>query len=159
MHDGGIAGKVPALTQKIVTLSGFHENAIKEQAKSLVYYLEQHPAAFEDSLMGNLVYTLGQRRTVFPWRLAVAGSSTSEIIKQLSMDLKPTRAPDSPSIGFVFTGQGAQWPAMGRELLAAYPIFRKTMESVDDCLASLGANFSIVGTCISTLLLHRATDI
>lgn len=146
VSDGGLAGQVPALRQKIITLSGFQESTVQEQAKSLLFYLEQHPAAFEDSLMGNVVFTLGQRRTVFPWRLAIAGVTTGDIIAQLSVGAKkPSRAPDSPTIGFVFTGQGAQWPAMGKELLPAYPVFRKTMQAVDACLASLGANFSIIG--------------
>lgn len=145
-RDGGVAGKVPALRQKIFTLSGFQESTVNDQIKLLILYLEQHPDAFEENLLSNVVYTLGQRRTVFPWRLAITGSCTSDIIQQLSTGVKkPTRAPEAPTIGFVFTGQGAQWPAMGRELLHSYPVFRKTMQTVDACLASLGANFSIIG--------------
>ena len=153
VRDGGVAGQLPALRQKIITLSGFQESTVQEQAKSLLFYLEQHPAAFEDSLMGNVAFTLGQRRTVFPWRLAIAGVTTGDLISQLSVGAKkPSRAPEAPTVGFVFTGQGAQWPAMGRELLHSYPVFRKTMQDVDGCLASLGANFSIIGVyCISFL--------
>ncbi len=32
---------------------------------------------------------------------------------------------------FVFTGQGAQWWAMGQQLIEREPIFRATLESVD----------------------------
>ena len=118
---------------------------MRAQAKALGLYLEQHPAVWEASMLNNLVYTLGQRRTAFPWRLAVSGTNTAELIQRLSADPKISRTPGLPGIGFVFTGQGAQWPAMGRELLPAYPVFRKTMEAVDDGLASLGARFSIIG--------------
>ena len=146
VREGGALEQEPPLRRKVVTLSGFQESTVQDQAKSLLIYLEQHPDAFEENLLGNVAYTLGQRRTVFPWRLAVAGACTADIIQQLTISAKkPSRAPDSPTIGFVFTGQGAQWPAMGRELLYSYPIFRKTMQAVDACLASLGANFFIIG--------------
>ncbi|CAL3970576.1 unnamed protein product, partial [Diplocarpon coronariae] len=49
-----------------------------------------------------------------------------------------------PRIGFIFTGQGAQWYAMGRELFDAYPIFAATMERIDRYLTKLGANFSLL---------------
>lgn len=145
LHDGGSNDKPAVLTRKVLTLSGHEENAVRAQAKALGLYLEQHPAVWEASMLNNLVYTLGQRRTAFPWRLAVSGTNTAELIQRLSADPKISRTPGLPGIGFVFTGQGAQWPAMGRELLPAYPVFRKTMEAVDDCLASLGARFSIIG--------------
>jgi acyl transferase domain-containing protein len=31
----------------------------------------------------------------------------------------------------VFTGQGAQWHAMGRELVKTYPVFALTIEVAD----------------------------
>nr|QPC57090.1 polyketide synthase-nonribosomal peptide synthetase [Tolypocladium sp. 49Y] len=43
---------------------------------------------------------------------------------------------DSPAILGIFTGQGAQWPSMGRNLLQQSPLFR---ESIDRCEASLAA--------------------
>lgn len=145
LHDGGSNVKPALLTRKVLTLSGHEENAVRAQAKALGLYLEQHPAVWEASMLSDLVYTLGQRRTVFPWRLAASGTNTADLIQRLSADPKISRTPGPLAIGFVFTGQGAQWPAMGRELLPAYPVFRKTMEAVDDCLASLGASFSIIG--------------
>lgn len=44
----------------------------------------------------------------------------------------------------MYTGQGAQWHAMGRELMQAYPVFSKTMEDADRCLRDLGAEFSLI---------------
>ncbi|CAL3963027.1 unnamed protein product, partial [Diplocarpon coronariae] len=50
----------------------------------------------------------------------------------------------SPRIGFIFTGQGAQWSAMGRELYEQYPIFKSTMDACEDCLVEFGATFSLL---------------
>ncbi|KAH0536611.1 Type I Iterative PKS [Glutinoglossum americanum] len=40
-------------------------------------------------------------------------------------------------LGFVFTGQGAQWPQMGAELLEAYPEYLETIRYLDSILKSL----------------------
>lgn len=44
---------------------------------------------------------------------------------------------------FIFTGQGAQWFAMGRELLA-HDVFRARIAEADQYLASLGSGFSVL---------------
>ncbi|KAF4963991.1 hypothetical protein FSARC_8041 [Fusarium sarcochroum] len=43
------------------------------------------------------------------------------------------------SILAVFTGQGAQWPAMGRELIESSPIFRRTIDECEAVLTALPA--------------------
>ena len=44
---------------------------------------------------------------------------------------------DEPRIGFVFTGQGAQWFAMGRQLIEQHTFFRQTLERCDKILHDL----------------------
>lgn len=58
--------------------------------------------------------------------------------------MKPVRSNKPPNIGFVFTGQGAQWWAMGRELIWAYPIFRDTLVEAERCLIEFGATYSLI---------------
>ena len=43
----------------------------------------------------------------------------------------------TPSVGFVFGGQGPQWHAMGQELLAEEPVFRAAMAECDGLLRPL----------------------
>ena len=38
---------------------------------------------------------------------------------------------------FVFTGQGAQWPQMGRQLMKKYPTYRLMIDQLDAHLAQL----------------------
>lgn len=49
-----------------------------------------------------------------------------------------------PRIGMVFTGQGAQWHAVGRELLHAYPFFETVLKDAERHLKSLGAGWSLL---------------
>jgi len=43
----------------------------------------------------------------------------------------------APKIGFVFTGQGAQWAGMGVEAFHAFPSFRETIQNLDRVLQRL----------------------
>ncbi|MEM9135719.1 MAG: beta-ketoacyl synthase N-terminal-like domain-containing protein, partial [Cyanobacteria bacterium P01_F01_bin.42] len=49
-----------------------------------------------------------------------------------------------PNLAFLFTGQGAQYVAMGRELFESSPDFRKTIETCDEILKPLLDGQSLV---------------
>ncbi|KAF2088078.1 polyketide synthase [Saccharata proteae CBS 121410] len=130
---------------KLFVLSANDEEAAKKIMNGLTIFLEQHPEVFQKSQMQNLAYTLGQRRSHLLWRVAVVASSSSELGFTLNdTQVKPSRASKAPRIGFVFTGQGAQWHAMGRELMDSHPVFASTIQAADNCLRALGSDFSIV---------------
>jgi acyl transferase domain-containing protein len=97
----------------------------------------------EESLLDDLVYTFGQKRSKFPWTIAVPFSTASELALE---DVKPQKAPRSegPRIGYVFSGQGAQWYAMGRELIVEYPVFRNSLKEAEAHLRDLGATWSLL---------------
>jgi acyl transferase domain-containing protein len=127
-------------------LSANSEKSAKSQIKALGIYLEQRPEALELSLMGKIAYTLSQRRSFLPWRVAVSATTSSELIHKLANpDLRPVSSFYAPKIAFVFNGQGAQWHAMGRELIKSYPIFASTIEAADKCLRNFGAVWSLTG--------------
>jgi len=44
------------------------------------------------------------------------------------------KSPQPPKIGIVFTGQGAQWPQMGKDLLTFFPWTRSILEELDEVL-------------------------
>lgn len=131
-------------------LSANSEKSVKSQMQSLGIYLEQRPETLELSLMGKLAYTLCERRSFHTWKVAVSAETGSELIRKLSNpDIRPVSSFHAPKISFVFTGQGAQWYAMGRELMKIYPVFASTIEVADECLKSLGASWSLIGTALS----------
>lgn len=80
--------------------------------------------------------------------MAVPISTASELILDGVKSPKPQKAlsSQSPRIGYVFSGQGAQWYAMGRELIVAYPAFRNALEEADAHPRDLGATWSLLGT-------------
>jgi acyl transferase domain-containing protein/NADPH:quinone reductase-like Zn-dependent oxidoreductase/acyl carrier protein len=82
------------------------------------------------------VRTAIEGRAAFPWRTAaVVGGDLSALATTQSR-----RASNNPRIGFLFTGQGSQWPQMASELLSL-PAFAETAHRVD---AALGRNTSLL---------------
>ncbi|KAJ5893876.1 hypothetical protein N7495_005567 [Penicillium taxi] len=130
-------------TRYVYVLSGHNKKAAKAQSKLLAEYLEKHPDAFDANLMSNLAYTLGQRRTIFPWKLAVSALSCKELIGHLSTDLKPLNVSERLSVSLIFTGQGAQWIGMGMGLIKSRSKFSETLQAVDKALKDLGSDFLI----------------
>lgn len=112
---------------------------------AITVYLEQNPDVFQNSLMGDLAYTLGQRRSILSWKVAIPANGSADLITSLAGSATTlSRSSKRLRIGFVFTGQGAQWAGMGLELIDSYPVFASTMEKIDACLSKLGADFSLI---------------
>lgn len=90
-------------------------------------YVEKNP-----DRVGDLAYTLANRREHLPHR-------TFSIVKDGVMGniAPPTKAVQKPKLVMVFTGQGAQWPLMGRELLQSNTTFKHSIQSLDRYLKSM----------------------
>ncbi|KAK8257361.1 polyketide synthase [Phyllosticta capitalensis] len=130
---------------KLFVLSGNDEAAANKAMNQLSIFLEQHPEVFQKSQPRNLAYTLGQRRSHLLWRVAMVASVGNDLTLALNnSDTKPARSATNPKVAFVYTGQGAQWATMGRDLLENQTVFAKTMRACDETLEKLGADFSLV---------------
>ena len=130
---------------RLFVLSAVDEAAGKKQAKALASYLEERAEQSDDRLLDDLAYTLDERRSKFLWKAAISATSVGDLIEKLNAEIIFSKYSKKPTIGFVFTGQGAQWCGMGRELLASYPVFRDTMERIGAKLKSIGAPFDLLG--------------
>ena len=131
---------------KVVVVSGHSNEALQQRMEELSIYFEQRPEAFEKMLFGNVAYTLGSRRTHLPFRLALTVASNDEFSYQLQQrkGKNASRIGSAPTIGFVFTGQGAQWARMGMGLMKEYPVFAQVIHEADRTLSALGAPFSML---------------
>ena len=135
----------PDLDQYIFVLSGKDERAAKAMISRFTQYLSTWNGLQDPGFLKHIAFTLAQRRTRFPWVVATSAVSSSELIAALeSKQCKPNHASTVPRIGFVFNGQGAQWHAMGRELLTAYPVFREAILQADRCIHEFGAAWSVM---------------
>jgi acyl transferase domain-containing protein len=102
----------------------------------------QPEATKRDVSLPDLAYTLSQRRSAFEWRSFVVARTKEEASSILQNDLvKYKRSKNKAACAFIFTGQGAQWYAMGRELALA-PLFQSALKKADKHLASLGCTWT-----------------
>ena len=116
----------------IIPFSGSSQASLAARIEDLAEYDLQSVS------VENLAYTLGSRRSHLSERGFVvarrSGLKTDVALEKLRTASENTSG--SPrKFAFVFTGQGAQWPAMGKELFVEFPIFRNAVAEMD---ASLG---------------------
>jgi acyl transferase domain-containing protein/NADPH:quinone reductase-like Zn-dependent oxidoreductase/NAD(P)-dependent dehydrogenase (short-subunit alcohol dehydrogenase family)/SAM-dependent methyltransferase/acyl carrier protein len=85
----------------------------------------------------DLSYTASVRRDYFDHRLAIVAHSSDELCDRFEAFLAGETRPNmfsghcsygpSPKVAFVFSGQGPQWWAMGRQLLKNERVFREAI--------------------------------
>ncbi|KAJ5365115.1 hypothetical protein N7517_008001 [Penicillium concentricum] len=132
---------------KMFLISAFDEDGVKRNAAEFAKYLNWRlmQSVLHEHILDDLSFTLSKKRSQFPWRSFVMASSVKELAWNLSESnfVKPTRTARVPEVGFVFTGQGAQYQAMGRELMV-YPVFQESVEEASDYIRRLGSPWSLL---------------
>ncbi len=131
----------------LIPLTSHSAQAGKKLATGFANYLGQHV----NTRPLDLAYTLSTRRSMHLCRSYAIGNSAESLIHGLS-NPPPTASwvhasASKPRVGFVFTGQGAQWHAMGRQLIEQSPIFKQTLQRCDSVLQQLPdrPDWSILG--------------
>jgi thioester reductase-like protein len=126
----------------LLPLSAFNESALQTQAESYLTFLDNQTNSLAD-----ITASAGSRREHFDHRLVIIGRDADDLRSRLSDFLnnsvnqpclitgQPAAQPSRPV--FVFTGQGAQWWGMGRQLLEREPLFRQTVQIIDDLFQPL----------------------
>ncbi|KAI1323180.1 putative polyketide synthase [Xylariaceae sp. FL0255] len=103
--------------------------------KTLKRNIQIHQHVVTDYHLPDLAYTLNCRRSRFAERgytITFPGKETESFSDE---SFKFGSTLDGPAkIGFVFTGQGAQWARMGYEAMNCFPQFAEIIEALDQVL-------------------------
>ncbi|KAI0887631.1 putative polyketide synthase [Annulohypoxylon maeteangense] len=141
--DAGAGGN----QYRIFAWSTHEEGIAKDSAAAYATELRNRKDVIESRFLADLSYTLCQRRSRMALKFFIVANSLDDLATKLeNTRQKPIRsnARQAPRVAFVFTGQGAQWWGMGRELLQMYPVYKKSILSADDALKSFGCKWSLV---------------
>ncbi|KAF2472828.1 ketoacyl-synt-domain-containing protein, partial [Lindgomyces ingoldianus] len=128
------------------TFSGISERTLVSTLETLLQYLKDHSGSVS---LRDLAWTLQYKRSQFPFRCAIAARTSEELQQKLESTIQiatskgaaaiSTRASSiaSPRIMGIFTGQGAQWATMGKDLIGRSAYAREIIEKLDSSLSSL----------------------
>ncbi|KAL4867936.1 hypothetical protein BDV12DRAFT_197797 [Aspergillus spectabilis] len=131
-------------TPKLLLLSGFDQEAPKRVYGALLEYLTKKAQGPNwDQILSDVAYTLAEKRSRFRWNTFVLCSSPVELIASSTSIPVPVGNQKPPRIGFVFTGQGAQYAGMGQQLFH-FPVFRRSLEAADVYMKYLGSEWSLL---------------
>ncbi|WEW58624.1 hypothetical protein PRK78_004092 [Emydomyces testavorans] len=101
--------------------------------------IEAYGKVIEKHNLLDLAYTLGNRRTRLSSRayLVTSDASLGSDFQDITRSMVYAEKQNSPSVGFIFTGQGAQWVRMAGELIKYYPSFLRAIRVLDRVLGDL----------------------
>ncbi|PBP25422.1 hypothetical protein BUE80_DR003887 [Diplocarpon rosae] len=140
-HSGHLENSEPS---RVYVVSSKDNLATQNASKKLAAYIRSSVSEGKDISPADLAFTLAERKSRFPRAVALKAKNLEELACLLEdPKLKVTRALRNTRLGFVFNGQGAQWHAMGRELISAYPVFGSAIQRAEAVLRQYGAEWSL----------------
>ena len=136
-----VSDKEGSFSHYLLPLSAHNPKTLQALIQAYQSFLSNQPA----KTLKDICYTASVRRNHHSQRVAVLGNTPQEIVESLSAFQQGNvradvasgnqQSGDRQKLVFVFSGQGQQWWAMGRELMEAEPVFRKVIEQCDSLFA------------------------
>ena len=133
---------------RLFTLSGQSEAALKANATAYVDFLTTNEVSLAD-----LCFTTQTRRSHHQHRLTIAARTQEELHEKLLAFLQDETRPGMhmqkhkkghvPKLGFIYSGQGPQWFAMGQQLIQSSPVFKETILKIDRLFSQI-ADWSLL---------------
>lgn len=132
-------------------------------APKLVVFSAKHPKALERMVqnheayqmgnidcLGDMAYTLAMKRETLSHRAFCIANGIDDWTPFYS---NRNGSYDPGKMAFVFSGQGAQWPAMGKALIKGVPLFRDSIEEMEMALQRLSdpPNWKLKGKGIENI--------
>jgi acyl transferase domain-containing protein len=155
--------KASAASPALLVWSASDQAATHRMLRRYDDYYFSHIAG-DGRKLGQLAYTLSARRSIMPWRTfsIVDGSETVSQASDDQLSLrteKPVRvSSDKAGIAYIFTGQGAQYAAMGQALLQ-YPVFEQSLKVTDQLFKDMGCEWSLFGRSQQSKVFSLCEDV
>lgn len=116
---------------RLLILSANDENSLFAASRALSSHV-LNPAI--KITMDDLAYTLSERRSRLYHRAYCIQNDEKMDANSFVVGRK---FPEQVRVGLIFTGQGAQWPLMGRGLVEHFPVARNMVQRLDEVLLTL----------------------
>ena len=130
--------KIDARSTHVVAVSAKCAASLQGNAAALLAFI--HSMSSDE--LSELSYTTTARRIHHPHRMMVCGADLEKIKVNLKQAIDSKHGLNRPkgmaNLLFVFTGQGAAYPGMARQLFEECDSFRKDMNRLDLTAKSLG---------------------
>lgn len=125
----------------VVAASARSADSLRRNLINLREFVESQED-LDASFLGKLSYTTTARRMHHQFRASITAQNREQFLKGLDtaierQDVKRTPAAVRP-VGFVFSGQGAQYSGMGKEYFTHFTVFRSEIMSYDNIAQSQG---------------------
>ncbi|KAJ3494941.1 hypothetical protein NLG97_g3747 [Lecanicillium saksenae] len=128
--DGSLSADETLSSKRyLIVLSAKSQDALETRIADLINYVNRHEACS----MQDLSYTLCCRRKHYAYRAFAVATSHRRLTRS---DFCTAHEQVIVPI-WLFTGQGAQWPGMARQLLETCPEFQEDMLYLDNALKTI----------------------
>ena len=147
---------------QLALLSASSEQACKKLAANLSRFVIEHPEVEESSAFcRDLAFTLS-KRSLLPFRVAFTYASLQELLEKLDQVQSGTipieKGVSNHKSAFVFTGQGAQWYAMARELIEGCEQFRQSIDRAAMIFRDFGCDWDLAKELVLPEAESRVSD-
>ena len=149
-----------------VVLSAKSEKSLRKSMERMLEFINTNPSL--DVL--DLASTLLRNQSLLPFRYSVSGHTQNSITAALSAAVRDSKLTatvnsdtrticgDRVSILGIFTGQGAQFPGMMKELLSTVPYVKEIVADLDRSLQTLPSEYRPSWTLREQFLLDEASS-
>ena len=100
----------------------------------------QVPSHRLETYLNDLAHTLNNRRSLLPWRSFTIVQSLDDLKGMEASISAPQKSVVEPTLGFVFTGQGAQWAGMGYDLMT-FSVYERSIREAEEYYVELGSSW------------------